>query len=427
MQQLIVKNKLAIGGGAPTRSASFAPWPYFSEDEITAAADVLRSGKINYWTGTEGRMFEREFAASVASPHAIAVANGTAALEIALRVLGIGPGDEVIVPSRTFIASASCVVMNGAKPVFADVDITSQNLTVETIRRVVTPNTRAIIPVHLAGWPCDMQPIVKFARARSIKVIEDCAQAQGATYQGRPAGSLADMAAFSFCQDKIMSTGGEGGMIVTSDAVLWESAWSFKDHGKNYRLCNDWQPSAGFRWIHESFGTNLRMTEVQSAIGRVLLRKLDQHLEIRRRNATILTEAFSKVPALRVTLPPEGIQHAYYKYYIFLRLEQMREGWTRDRVIEAIRAEGIPCLSGSCSEVYLEKAFPDKLRPSRRLDVARELGETSLMFLLHPTLSDADMIDTYRAVEKVLEAATTSPYPDTSGQEVIAPTKRSKW
>jgi dTDP-4-amino-4,6-dideoxygalactose transaminase len=410
MPQLIIKNKLAIGGGAPTRSTPFAPWPYFSEGEITAAADVLRSGKVNYWTGTEGRMFEREFAASVARPHAIAVANGTAALEIALRVLGIGPGDEVIVPSRTFIASASCVVMNGARPVFADVDMASQNLTLGTISRVVTPNTRAIIPVHLAGWPCDMQPIVEFARARGIKVIEDCAQAQGATYQGRPAGSLADIAAFSFCQDKIMSTGGEGGMIVTSDAGLWEQAWSFKDHGKNYHLCHDWQPSAGYRWIHESFGTNLRMTEMQSAIGRVLLRKLDQQLEVRRRHAAILTEAFSQLPSLRVTLPPATVQHAYYKYYAFLRLEQLREGWTRDRVIEAIRAEGIPCLSGSCSEVYREKAFSEELRPSGRYAVARELGDTSLMFLVHPTLSVNDMSDTARAVEKVLEAATSIPY-----------------
>ena len=232
---------------------------------------------------------------------------------------------------------------------------------------MVTPNTKAIIAVHLAGWPCDMQPMVEFARARGIKVIEDCAQAQGATYHGRPVGSLADMAAFSFCQDKIVSTGGEGGMIVTSNAALWEQAWSFKDHGKNYHLCHDWQPSAGYRWIHESFGTNLRMTEMQSAIGRVLLRKLDQHLEIRRRHAAILTEAFSKLPALRVTRPPDTIQHAYYKYYVFLRPEHLREGWTRDRVIEAIRAEGIPCLSGSCSEVYLEKAFSDELRPSRKV------------------------------------------------------------
>ena len=420
MQQLIVKNKLAIGGGAPTRSSSFAPWPYFSEDEITAAADVLRSGKINYWTGTEGRMFEREFAASVVSPHAIAVANGTAALEIALRVLGIGPGDEVIVPSRTFIASASCVVMNGAKPVFADVDITSQNLTIETTRGVVTPNTKAIIAVHLAGWPCDMQPIVEFARARGIKVIEDCAQAQGATYHGRPVGSLADMAAFSFCQDKIVSTGGEGGMIVTSDAVLWEQAWSFKDHGKNYHLCHDWRPSAGYRWIHESFGTNLRMTEMQSAIGRVLLRKLDQHLEVRRRHAAILTEAFSQLPRFgsHGRRTPSSMLITSTTRFSSGKIAGRMDSRPRNRGHSCRRHT---CLSGSCSEVYLEKAFSDELRPSGRYEVARELGDTSLMFLVHPTLSDNDMTDTGRRWRRCSRPRPAFPIPTQSQPNLSRP------
>jgi dTDP-4-amino-4,6-dideoxygalactose transaminase len=398
-------NDLAIAGGKPLRTHSFAPWPSPSPEEIEAASAVLRSGKLNYWTGDEGRRFEAEFALFAGCRHAIAVANGSVALELALYALGVGPGDEVIVSSRTFIASASCAVMRGATPVFADVDPISQTITPDTIREVLSSRTKAIIAVHLAGWPCDMDSIVALAREHGIKVIEDCAQAHGATYKGKPVGCLGDVAAFSFCQDKIMTTGGEGGMLTTNDEGLWSRAWSFKDHGKSYDAVFAEPASLGFRWLHESFGTNWRLTEMQSAIGRVLLSRLQGSVERRRRNARILTERFLASPALRVTVPPEEIGHAYYKYYVFLRPELLRDGWNRDRLQEAILAEGIPCFSGSCSEVYLEKAFPESSRPARRLPVAQRLGETSVMFLIHPTLSEQDMRDTARAVEKVLQAA----------------------
>lgn len=390
----------------PISIEPFAAWPYFSEDEIEASLSVLKSGKVNYWTGDQGRLFEEEFAAFTHSRYAIALSNGTVALELALYSLDIGPGDEVITTSRTFIASASAAVMRGAKPVVADVDRDSQNITPQTIKAVLSSKTKAIIVVHLAGWPCDMDPIMALARENGLKVIEDCAQAHGATYKGRPVGSLSNMAAFSFCQDKIMTTGGEGGMLTLNDRGLWEKAWAFKDHGKSYDAVYNRQHPAGFRWLHESFGTNWRLTEIQSAIGRMQLRKLSEWLKRRRKNATILTEAFSRIPALRVTVPPDHIGHAYYKYYVFVRPEHLKVGWNRDRIMNAIVAEGIPCFTGSCSEIYIEKAFDvDGLRPAKRLSVAKELGETSLMFLLHPTLSAQNMEDTRRAVEKVMKAA----------------------
>ena len=400
------KSDLAIDGGRCVRTRKFAPWPSLSEDEVEAVNLVLRSGKLNYWTGSEGRKFETEFAAFAGCEHAIAVANGTVALELALYALGIGTGDEVIVPSRTFVASASCAVMRGARPVFADVDPISQTLTADSIREVLSPSTRAIIAVHLAGWPCDMDPIIELAREHGLKVIEDCAQAHGATYKGRPVGCLGDVAAFSFCQDKIMSTGGEGGMLTTNDDELWKRAWSFKDHGKAYDAAHKEQTSPGFRWLHESFGTNWRLTEMQAAIGRSLLAKLPSQVECRRRNARTLSVRFGAIPSLRTTIPPEEVGHAYYKYYVFLRTEWLRVGWSRDHLLQAITAEGIPCFSGSCSEIYLEKAFPEDMRPAQRFQVARQLGETSLMFLVHPTLSEQDMLDTACAVEKVLQSAT---------------------
>lgn len=383
-----------------------APWPYFAADEIEAVTAVLRSGKVNYWTGQEGRRFEAEFARYVGTKYGICVANGTVALELALHALGIEPGDEVITTSRTFIASASCVVMRGARPVFADVDRQSQNITAESIRRVITPKTRAIIAVHLAGWPCDMDSIMALAAEHGLKVIEDCAQAHGATYKGRQVGSLGHMAAFSFCQDKIMTTGGEGGLVTTNDERLWELAWSFKDHGKSYEAVHHRLHPPGFRWLHESFGTNMRMTEMQAALGRVILEKLPEWVALRRKYSARLTDCFRSLPAFRVTEPPSETKHSYYKYYVFVRPERLREGWTRDRIMAEVSAVSVPCFSGSCSEIYLERAFSEEMRPAKTLPVARELGETSLMFLVHPTLSDAHIEKTCEAVQNVMRLAT---------------------
>jgi hypothetical protein len=368
---------------------------------------TLKSGKVNYWTGQEGRLFEQEYAAYVGTHYAVAMMNGTVALEAALVGLGMEPGDEVIVTSRTFIASASCVVRCGGRPVMVDVDPVSGNMTADSIAAVLTAKTRGIIAVHLAGWPCDMDPILELARSKGLWVVEDCAQAHGATYKGRPVGSMGDAAAFSFCQDKIITTGGEGGMLFTNRREVWAKAWSFKDHGKKHDAAfNHTDGSNGFKWLHESFGTNARMTEMQAAIGRVQLRKLSQWVDLRRRNAAILTEAFSGIMGLRVTVPPPEIGHAYYKYYVFVEPGTLKKVWDRDRIMAALNAEGIPCGSGICSEIYLEKAFEqDGLRPTERLPVAKQLGDTSLMFMVHPTLSIPDMTDVVEAMKKVMHEA----------------------
>lgn len=383
---------------------NYAPWPYFETDEIEAVSQVLASGKVNYWTGEEGKAFEKEFAHFVGSEYAIALMNGTVALEAALRALGITAGDEVITTSRTFIASASAVVMLGATPIFADVDPRSQNITAETIATVITPRTKAIIAVHLAGWPCEMDAITELAVKHQLVVIEDCAQAHGARYKGRPVGAWGDIAAFSFCQDKIMTTGGEGGMITTQRKDLWEKIWAYKDHGKSYAAVYETIHPPGFRWLHDNFGTNFRMTEMQAALGRLQLKKLPLWLDIRRRNASILQNTLQDIDAVRVPYPEDDIFHAYYKFYVFLNLEKMDK--SREQIMQAISEQGVPCYSGSCSEVYLEKAFINaNLQPEGRLPVAKHLGETSLMFLVHPTLSEIEMESMATRIKKVLEAA----------------------
>ena len=382
----------------------FPSWPYFEPDEIEAAASVLRSGKVNYWTGQEGRLFEVEFARSIGTKYAICLANGTLALESALQALGIGRGHEVITTSRTFIASASCAVMRGAEPICVDVDPESQNLTAETIARAITSKTKAIIVVHLAGWPCDMDPILDLAAKYGLYVIEDCAQAQGAMYKGRPVGSMGHAAAFSFCQDKIMTTGGEGGMLTTNDSGVWQRAWSFKDHGKSYDAVYKREHPAGFRWLHGSFGTNWRMTEMQSAMGRVALRKVPQWVRRRREHAVMLTSRLAALAGLRIPQPPSHAYHSYYKYYVFVRREMLQPGWNRDRIAQAIVDAGVPCFVGSCSELYLEKAFASR-RQHDRLPIAKQLGENSLMLLVHPTLSEQDIAATCEVVESVMAKA----------------------
>lgn len=387
-------------------TVEFAPWPTFREDEVEAVADVLRSGKVNYWTGDQGRAFEAEYAGALGRRHAIAVANGTVALELALEAFGIGAGDEVITSSRTFIASASAAIARGAVPVIADVDRDSQNVTVDTLSACLTPRTRAVIVVHLAGWPCDMPSIVHFAEEHDLIVIEDCAQANGATVAGRPAGSFGHAAAFSFCQDKIITTGGEGGLLALDDDEAWRRAWAYKDHGKSYQAVYEREHPPGFRWLHESFGTNWRMTEMQAAIGRLQLARLEDSIEARTRHAAMLRDAFATTPALRVPQPPEYVRHAYYKFYAFVEAEALAPGWDRDRIMSAIVEAGVPCFSGSCSEIYRELAFERAgLGPERRHPVAAELGETSLMFLVHPTLSDDAVRRTGEVTRAVLETA----------------------
>lgn len=379
----------------------FASWPSFSEDEVDIVARVIRSNRVNYWTGQEGREFETEFARWSGSKYAIALMNGTVALELALRALDIGPGDEVVVTPRTFIASVSCIVAVGASPVFADVDRDTQNITADTIAAVLTPRTRAVICVHLAGMPCDMDPILRLAEERGLKVIEDCAQAHGARYKGRPVGSIGHVGAWSFCQDKIMSTAGEGGMVTTDDEVLWNRMWSYKDHGKSFESVYGRAHPPGFRWLHESFGTNWRMLEVQSAVGRWQLKKLELWSKLRMQHAESIRAAALKTRALRVPPVPDWAWHANYKCYVFVEPERLEEGWSRDRIVAEINALGVPCYSGSCAEVYRERAFDARsFRPSKRLMVARELGETSLMFLVHPTLTNAQ-------IERTCEAITT--------------------
>ena len=388
-------------------NTKFSSWPLFSEEEANAVKNVLLSNKVNYWTGNECREFEKEFAVWSNSKYAIALGNGTLALDSAFKALDIGVGDEVIVTARTYIASVTSIVNAGAIPIFADVDLNSQNITPETIRSMITSKTKAIVCVHLAGWPCEMDEIMDIANEFNLYVIEDCSQAHGAKYKGKSVGSIGNIGCWSFCQDKIMTTGGEGGMVTTNDKSLWSKMWSYKDHGKSYEAVYERKHPEGFRWVNESFGTNWRMTEMQGAIGRIQLKRMSDWHAKRSINANEIWNTSKQCKGLRVPSITDYIKHAAYKCYVFVELKELKDGWGRDKIIKEINALGVPCYSGACSEVYLEKAFDNTgLRPKEKLVNTKELGESSLMFLVHPTLTKNEIKQTCDAIISVMNLAT---------------------
>ena len=398
-------NKLAIDSGKKTNSISLPSWPHYAEDEIEAVADVLRSGNVNQWTGGEVNEFEAACAKAFEQLHAVAVFNASVALELALIAANIGPGDEVIVTPRSFVASVSCVVMRGATPVFADVDLLSQNMTPESIKAVISPRTKAIIPVHLNGWPCDMLGIMELAQQHGLYVIEDCAQAHGAKINGRSVGSFGQAAIFSFCQDKIISTGGEGGMVLFREEDDWRRAWSFKDHGKNYDTVFKKQHPPGFRWLHESFGTNWRMSGMQAAIGLKQLEKLSGWTARRTQIAKKLTDCLTPFSAVSVPEPDDTIEQAYYRLSFHIDESKLKSGWNRGKVMAAINAEGVPCLE-VCSEIYKEKAFDKIDMPEPSCPNAIRLDDRVALLVLHPRLRDEDVKNMCQSLTRVFQSAT---------------------
>jgi dTDP-4-amino-4,6-dideoxygalactose transaminase len=389
-------------------NTNFSSWPSYTKEESDAVSNVLLSNKVNYWTGSKCREFEKDFSDWCNVKYSVALANGTLALDNAFKAINIGVGDEVIVTSRTFIASVSSIVNAGAKPIFADVDLNSQNISPNSIRDSISNNTKAIVCVHLAGWPCEMDEILNIANEHNLFVIEDCSQAHGAKYKDKPVGSIGHIGCWSFCQDKIISTGGEGGMVTTNSKVLWEKMWSYKDHGKSYKSTFQSSSSGSFRYIHESFGTNWRMTEMQAAIGIIQLKRMDEWHAQRVRNANRIWSVARKCKGLRAPIIDKHINHAAYKCYVFIERSHLKIDWSQAKIIEEINALGVPCYSGSCSEVYLEKSFDKSgLRPKTNLPNAKKLGDDSLMFLVHPTLTNDEIQKTCDVITSVMKKASS--------------------
>lgn len=381
-------------------------WPTYDLNDVSKTSKILLSNKVNYWTGDEGKKFEIEFAKFSNSKYAIAVSNGTVALDLSLKALNLKKNDEVIVTPRSFIASVSSVVTHGATPVFADIDFNSGNISPNTILKAITKKTKAIICVHIAGFPCDMENIMKLAKKYSLKVIEDCSQAHGARIKNKSVGSFGDIATWSFCQDKIITTGGEGGMITTNTYKLWEKCWSLKDHGKNYQEVF-FSKKKGYRWLHNTFGGNYRLTEFQSALGRIQLKKIKNWHNKRFKNSKTILDELKKFKGL-VTIPKisKDVTHAWYRCCVTINKIYLKKNWSRDKILDELRLKNVSANIGSCPEIYLEKAFSNKsYKPKKRLIKAKLLGETNIAFLVHPTISLYELKHIKKTINQVFRKA----------------------
>mgnify|MGYP006075360503 FL=1 len=367
--------------------------PFYSKESIQKIGPMLKSGKVNYWSGNEGKKFENEFSNYLGNKYSIALSNGSVALEVALQALKLKKKDQIIVSPRSFIISASCTINLGLKPIFADVD-SNGNLNIEGIKKIYNKNIKAIILVHLNGLPCDLDPIVKFAKKNKIYLIEDCSQAHGAIYKGKKVGTFGDISTWSFCQDKIISTGGEGGLISTNNKKLWLKCWSLKDHGKNYNSVFFKKHKIGFRWLHDNFGSNYRMTEMQAILGRAQLKILDSQIKKRNIIASLyldeLRDYYEKYNILKkpnfnykfslnkkYKKLSSKSTHAFYRLNLFINKDKVNQL----KLLEQFNQKKIDCGVGSCPEIYREKVFKKfKLYPKKRLTNAKLLGETSITF-----------------------------------------------
>lgn len=418
--------KLAIDGGPKAVTNKLIGWPNFNDEAINAVVGVLKSGKVNYWTGPKGMEFEKKFAQWQGSKFAISVGTGTAALHVSLTSLGIGPGDEVIVPSYTFIATSFSVVQAGAVPRFADVNLNDHCISVESAEKLVNERTRAIIPVHLYGNVCDMDKIMDFAKKYNLYVIEDNAEAFGGEYKGKKTGTMGHMACCSFCQNKTFTTGGEGGMVTTDDEDVAWTARSFRDHGYDVKeRLNLLEMEQKLPYIHNMVGWNYRMTEMQSAIGLEELRRIDTwNLPMRRRNAAIVMDRLKSMPQIKY-LPVDTPERKNGWYVMAFSLDLENMSCDIKKFVDAAAAEGAPCWKVFWPQCHTEKAFiekrafgksgfpftsgeytnPDSVDYSR-VDVPNARWHESHTFtcFAFPTCTEEDMYQIADALEKVIKA-----------------------
>jgi dTDP-4-amino-4,6-dideoxygalactose transaminase len=368
---------------------SLNEWPYYDQEMIDISSEILKSGKVNYWTGNFCKEFEKAFAKKFEQKYAVSLMNGSVALTAAYMALDLKENDEVITTPRTFIATTSAMQLLNIKPVFVDICRNSGNIKADYIEKAINTKTKAIAVVHIGGWPADMPSICRLAKKYNLKVLEDCSQAHGAKINNKSVGSFGDISTWSFCQDKIITTGGEGGMVSTNNLKLMDKIWSYKDHGKTREAVYEKTHGPGFRWLHERIGTNLRMTEIQAGIGKIQIDRLNQWIDLRNRNALILYDYLKDIPCIRIPMPDKNIQSAWYKFYVYLEFQKLNLGWDRNRIIRELNQKNFPAFYGSCSEIYMEKGLKNyKISGNKkRLKNAEELGKTSLMFLVHPTIT----------------------------------------
>ncbi len=362
-------------------------WPIVSNQEIKLVNNVLKSNKLNYWTGENCKKFEEEFSKLIKTKYSISLANGSVGLDIAIKSLNLKKNSEVIVTPRSYISSVTSVINQGLTPVFADIDLNSQNIEYETIIKKITKNTKAILVVHLGGMPANMTKIISFAKKNKIKIIEDCSQAHGAKINNKYVGTFGDISIWSFCNDKILNTLGEGGIIATKSFMIYKKLWALKDCGKNFSKFKKFKKKNKFKWVHDFEGTNLRMTEVQAAIGRYQLKKLTTWVNMRNYISKKIISICKNFKSIRTQIVPSKFLNSYYRCYIFLDYKHIKKGWTREKILQYLNTNGIYCDVGSCPEIYKEKFLSKQKHINlKSLKNANLIGKSSIAFKVFPNI-----------------------------------------
>ena len=365
-------------------------WPIVSSKEIKIVNKVLKSNKLNYWTGTNCTNFEKEFSNKFKIKYSISLANGSVGLDIAIKSLKLKKNSEIIVTPRSYISSVTSVINQGLKPIFADIDLNSQNIEAKNIEKKITKNTKAVVVVHLGGMPSNMIKIKELAKKYNLKIIEDCSQAHGAKINNKYVGTFGDVSVWSFCNDKILNTLGEGGIVATKNRNNFKNLWSLKDCGKNYSKLRKKKRQFKFRWVHDFEGTNLRMTEVQAAVGRYQLKQLDKWIKKRNINSIKINKVCEKFRSIKTQKTPKNFTNAYYRCYVFLRPNFIKKGWTREKILKYLNKIGLYCDVGSCPEIYKEKfLITNKLVSSKELENASLVGKTSIAFKVSPNIYES--------------------------------------
>ncbi len=378
-------------------------WPHYSNRIANLVKKTILSGKVNYWTGNLCEKFENKFSKFIDVKYCCSISNASVGLEIALNALDIKKNDEVIVPSRTYITSASAILRVNAKPIFADIEKNSLNIDINSIKKNINRNTKAIICVHLAGYPCDMENILKIAKKNNLKVIEDCSQAHGAMIKNRSVGSFGDISVWSFCNDKIISTGGEGGMIACNNKTIYKKIWSIKDCGRSYDKIRKKTTKVGYRWLYDSIGTNFRMTEMQAAIGILQLKELKSYLKKRNRNANILRNALKKINFIDFQNVDKKLYHAYYRFTILVNKTKIKKGNSRDTILKQLINNKIPATVGVCPELYKEKVFHKFRKKYTDKYYAKEVGKNIICFSVDPSISEKNMQSISNKIKRIMK------------------------
>lgn len=384
------------------KKKNYEKWPSYSLKEANDVKQAIIKSNLNYWTGKETLKFEKKFSNFFGLKYALAISNASTGLDIAIKALNIQKNDEVIVSPKSYYSSVSCIIKNKAKPIFIDVNLNSHCFDENKIEEKITNKTKLILCVHLGGFPCNMKKIKKIAKKYNLFILEDCSQAHGAMIGNKFVGTFGDISVWSFCNDKIISTG-EGGVISSNKKKLFKKIWSLKENGRDYDAVYSKKHKFGYKWIHNHLGYNYRMTEMQAILGLNQLNKLNKNISIRNYFYQQIIKNYENFEAVKFQKIPKSYTNSFYRLYAIVNLNFIKSEWDRDRLIKYLNKIGIDCNVGSCSELYKEKGIKKYFKNNHILPNAEILSKNSIAFNIHHKCSEKYIEFVWKSLNKTIK------------------------